>query len=212
MSSQTVVGPRHLGVFWFLRNQGESTRSYDDATREVRPDMRDTPDRMDHSPTTLDYVTLAIAVWGAGLSTVLSVARRRRRLTVGAEFGVARLGHIRNHGFFIVRVVNTGQRAVTIREVEWVAEGYTFGLGVFRTSKGPELPAKVEPDEVLQILFDIDRAAGAIAGQEAGDTPREIRVVASGARRPWPIRITEDMRTEAAEALERAAEEDDQGA
>ena len=156
--------------------------------------MRNTADRMDHGATALDYVTLTIAIWGAGLSTVLTVGSRRRRLTVSAEFGVARLGSIRDHGFFIVRVANTGQRAVTIRNVEWVAEGYEFALRVFRTSKGPELPVKVEPDEELQILFDIGNAANAMAGYEPHDPPREIRVVASGARRPWLISITHDAR------------------
>lgn len=74
------------------------------------------------APISLELATLGIALWGAGFSTYLGVVKRRRRLLVSAEWGTDRLGSSRNHVFFIVSVVNTGERAVAVREVEWVLD------------------------------------------------------------------------------------------
>jgi hypothetical protein len=156
---------------------------------------------MNKGPATLDFITLGIAVWGALLSTAIAVTKRRRKLLVAAGFGTARLGDIRNHAFFVVRVINTGQRAVTIPALEWVAEDFVTTHHVFKHSKGRDLPVKVEPDEEVQILFDVGVAAGAIA-----QGPSRIDVVGSGRKRAWRVAITEDMRAEAEEELQRERE------
>jgi hypothetical protein len=152
-------------------------------------------------------VTLGIALWGAVLSTYLGLARRRKRILVRAEFGAERLGRIRNHSFFVVSVVNVGQRAVTIREIEWeVDPGYRFTLEVFRHSKGPDLPAKVEPDDELRVLFDPDAAAIAIAPSRTGATA--IYVMDASGKRSWMVEVTAPMREVAEEEVKRAAEQD----
>jgi hypothetical protein len=157
---------------------------------------------MDSQPTTLDWITLGIAIWGAGLSTSLAVLKRRRKLLVRAGFETARLGDIRNHAFFIVRVINTGQRAVTVSEIEWVSKDSSFTLHVFRHSKGArDLPVKVEPDEEVQMLFDVDAASNAIAGGIGGTAPTKLRVLVSGRRRAWEIELTDEIRSEAEEVL-----------
>jgi hypothetical protein len=163
---------------------------------------------MDDGPSTLEFVTLGIALWGALLSTYLVVTKRRRQLHVGAGFGTAPLGDIRDHTFFIVSVVNVGERTVTIREIEWdTRTGLSFTLHVFRHSKGPDLPARVEADEELRILFDPDGAAKAITRSERGVTA--LNVLASGRKRSWRIQVTESMRDEAEQQLEMVREVDD---
>jgi hypothetical protein len=153
------------------------------------------------------FVTLGIALWGAVLSTYLALARRRRRILVRAEFGTERLGSVRNHAFFVVSVANVGQRAVTIREIEWeVDPSYKFTLNVFRHSKGKDLPVKVEADEELRILFDSDAAAMAIAPSQRGTT--SIDVIDASEKRRWTIDITQTMREEAEEEIERSAEQE----
>ena len=164
---------------------------------------------MDNGPTTLDWITLGIAIWGALLSTALAVVRRRRKLIVSAGFGVARLGDIRNHAFFIVRAINAGQRPVTIPDVEWVADDHSFTLHVFRHTKGRDLPVKVEPDEEVHILFDVDVAARALVGHALGSTPSRIRIFGSGRRRAWEVPITGEMRLEAEEHLKRQGDVDE---
>jgi hypothetical protein len=104
----------------------------------------------------------------------------------------------RNHPFFVVSVVNVGQRALTIREVEWeVDPKYKFTLEVFRHSKGDDLPAKVEPDEELRIVFDSDAAAMALAPSQRQASAIYVRD-ASG-KRSWRIDVTQTMRDEAEE-------------
>lgn len=153
----------------------------------------------------LSYATLGIALWGAALSTYLAIDRRRTRILVRAGFATERLGRVRNHSFFVVSVVNVGQRAVTIREVEWeVDPSYKFSLNVFRHSKGDDLPAKVEADEELRIVFDSDAAAMALAPSQRKASVIEIRD-ASG-KRSWRIDVTQTMREEAEEEVKRAAE------
>lgn len=152
-------------------------------------------------------MTLGLALWGAVLSTYLAVARRHRRILARAHFGAERLGPIGNHAFFVIRVVNIGQRAVTIREIEWqVDPSYKFTLNVFRHSKGKDLPAKVEADEELRILFDSDAAAMAIAPSQRGAATIEV-VDASGKQR-WTIEVDQAMRDEAEEEIERATEQE----
>lgn len=161
---------------------------------------------MDAGTSALDLVTLAVALWGAILSTYLAVARRRPRVRVSAEFGAERLGPIRNHSFFVVRVVNVGQRAVTVRDVEWeVDRGHSFTLELFRHGKGEEFPAKIEPDDELRILFDSEAAARAIAGSGSG--ARAIEVLDAGGRKRWRIDVTDTLREEAEEEVERSAED-----
>lgn len=162
---------------------------------------------MDDLPSALELVTLGIALWGAGLSTYLSVARRRKRVLVRAEFGAERLGSIRNHAFFVVSVVNVGQRTVTIREIEWeVDPGHKAILNVFGHSKGKDLPAKVEADEELRILFDSSAAAMALAPSHRGTTA--INVIEANEKQSWTIEVTQTMREEAEEELERADEDE----
>lgn len=151
----------------------------------------------------LQHVTLGIAVWGAGLSTYLAAARRRKRVRVRAEFRAERLGSVRNHAFFVVSVVNSGQRAVTIRDIEWeVDPDHKFMLNVFRHSNGNDLPAKVEADEELRILFDVDAAAMALA--QRGVTA--IRIIEANGKQAWPIEVTQTMREEAQDEFERMDE------
>jgi len=148
---------------------------------------------------------LGIALWGAGLSTYLAVARRRKRVLARAEFGAERLGSIRNHAFFVVSVVNVGQRTVTIREIEWeVDPGHKVILNVFRHSNGKDLPAKVEADEELRILFDPDAAAMALAPSQRGATA--VNVIEASGKQSWAIEVTQTMREEAEEELKRADE------
>jgi hypothetical protein len=155
----------------------------------------------------VNYVTLGIALWGAVLSTYLALARQRRRILVRADFGTERLGPIGNHPFFVVSVVNVGQRAVTIREIEWeVDPNSKFTLNVFRHSKGKDLPAKVEADEELRVLFDSDAAAIALASSQRGASAIDVKD-ASGKQR-WRIEVTQRMRDEAEEEIERAAEQE----
>ncbi len=126
---------------------------------------------------------------------MLAISKRRRRLIVKAGFGTARLGDIRNHALFIVRVINTGERAVTVSEVEWVAESHSLVLDVLRHSYGRDLPVQVQPDDEVRILFDADAAARALIGREL--PPTRIRVYASGRKRPWELAISEETRLEA---------------
>jgi len=119
---------------------------------------------------------------------------------VSANFGTDRLGDIRNHSFFVVSVVNVGQRAVTIREIEWEGAAMSFALHVFRTSKGTDLPVKVEADDELRILFDPGNAAQAIA--RTGHRATAINVVGSGRARRWKIGVTDAMRDEADDEME----------
>lgn len=160
---------------------------------------------MDDLPSVLELVTLGIALWGAALSTYLAVARRRKRVLVRAGFGAERLGSIRNHAFFVVSVVNVGQRTVTIREIEWeVNPGHKAVLNVFRHSNGKDLPAKVEADEELRILFDPGAAAVALASSQRGTTA--INVIEASGKQRWTIEVTQAMREEAEEELARADE------
>jgi hypothetical protein len=71
----------------------------------------------------------------------------------------------------------------------------------------PAWPA--QPRQV-QILFDIDRAAKAIKGLEPENPPREIQVAASG---PATVACphADEMRIEAAETLERAGTDVEEG-
>lgn len=151
----------------------------------------------------VEWIAFGIAAYAAGLSTLLAVSKRRRKLIVRVGFGAARLGEIRNHAFFVVRVINTGERAVTIPQVEWVGDTGSFTLSVFRHSHGRDLPVKVEPDEEVQILFDVGVAARALIGDELGERATRIRVYGSGRRRAWEVAITEEMRREAEEEIER---------
>ena len=124
----------------------------------------------------MEWITLALAVWGAALSTYLGFYKRRRRLLVAADFGVARLGSSRRHGFFVVTAVNVGERAVTIREIEWeVDRDYSFTTHIFKHSKGKDLPVQVDPDEEVRILFDIDAASKHIATYSVRPPPNRSR-------------------------------------
>jgi hypothetical protein len=162
---------------------------------------------MASAPTSLELATLGIALWGAGFSTYLGVVKRRRRLLVSAEWGTDRLGSSRNHAFFIVSVVNTGERAVAVREVEWVLdEGNSRWLRVFRHCKGTDLPVKVEPDEDVRILFDFRPAANAIAPSAYG--AKAIKVIEAARKRTWEVAVTDAMRDEAEELLRVIREEE----
>jgi hypothetical protein len=162
------------------------------------------------APTPLELVTLGIAVWGAGFSTYLGVAKRRRRLLVGAEWGTDRLGSSRNHAFWIVSVVNIGERAVAVREVEWVVdERNSCSLHIFRHCKDKDLPVKVEPDGDLRILVDFEHAASAIAPSAYG--AQTIKITEAARKRMWEVALTDDMRDEAEEeTLRQIREEQDQ--
>ena len=163
---------------------------------------------MASAPTPLELVTLGIALWGAAFSTYLGVIKRRRRLLVSAEWGTDRLGSSRNHAFFIVSVVNTGERAVAVREVEWVLdERNSRWLRVFRHCKGTDLPVKVEPDEDVRILFDYQHAANAIAPSAYG--AKAIKIIEAARKRTWAVTVTDDMRDEAEELLSRIREEEE---
>jgi hypothetical protein len=148
-------------------------------------------------PTMWDWITRGLAVWGAALSTYVVALKRRRRLRVSAEFTTAKLGPIRNHTFFIVEILNVGERAVTIRRVEWVAPGMTSELVVFRLSAGEELPEKVEPDAELRILFDPDKAAAAISERATSRLD-----VIDAHDKAWPVTVSTSMREFADEQLE----------
>lgn len=100
-------------------------------------------------------------------------------------------------------MINTGERPVTIHEVEWVGQSTSFTLHVFRHSKGRDLPVKIEPDEEVQVLFDVGVAARALVGSEMGDPPTHIRIFGSGRERAWEITVTDAMRLEAEDELER---------
>lgn len=161
---------------------------------------------MASGPTTLDFVTLGIALWGACFSTYLGVSRRRRRLMVSAEWGTAHLGPSRNQTFFIVSLVNTGERAVAIREVEWMLDdGDSRSLEVFRHCKGTELPVQVEPDEDVRVLYDSLHAANMIA--PSGYGAKAIKVIEAARRRTWELLVTDPMRDEAEAMLQEAGEQ-----
>ena len=162
---------------------------------------------MNGAPSILELVTLAVALWGAILSTYLAFARQVPRVRVRARFSAERLGPIRNHTFFVVSVVNVGQRAVTIRDIEWeVDRRRSFTLELFRHSKGDELPVKVEADDELRLLFDSEAAANALAPSGSGATA--INVLDASGKRSWRIEVTVSMCEEAEEEVERTAEEE----
>ncbi len=154
----------------------------------------------------INWITLAIAVWGAGLSSLLAVSKRRRKVRVAAGFGTARLGPLRNHSFFIVTVTNTGERQVTVNRVEWVSASVSAELEVFRHSKGQDLPVKVEADGEVRILFDVGVASRMLVGTALGERPSRIRICLSGTDQTKQISITEEMRVEAEEENERQEE------
>ena len=150
----------------------------------------------------INWITLAIAVWGAGLSSLLAVSKRRRKVRVAAGFGTARLGPLRNHSFFIVTVTNTGERQVTVNRVEWVSASFSAELEVF----GQDLPVKVEADDKVRILFDVGVASRMLVGTALGERPSRIRICLSGTDQTKQISITEEMRVEAEEENERQEE------
>lgn len=156
-------------------------------------------------PSALDVVSLVLALYGAGLASFLGMSKRRRRIIVSGYWGTERLGEIRNHLFFIVRIVNTGERAVTISEIEWHSDDLTFSLYVFRHSKGKELPVKVEPDEEVRVLFDCGFAAEALA--PSGNAVTSIRVIES-AGQAWTISVDDLMREEAEDSWREDLEHD----
>jgi hypothetical protein len=161
------------------------------------------------APTSLEVVTLGIALWGAALSTYLGVVKRRRRLLVGAEWGTDRFGSSRNQAFLIVSVVNVGERAVAVREVEWVVdERNSCSLRVFRHCKGTDLPVKVEPDEDVRLLVDFQHAANAIAPSAYG--AKAIKITEAARKRTWEVAVTDVMRDEAEEMLRQIREEEHQ--
>lgn len=163
---------------------------------------------MANVPTPLELITLGIALWGAAFSTYLGVVKRRRRLLVSAEWGTDRLDSSRNHAFLIVSVVNIGERAVAVREVEWVVdERNSCSLRVFRHCKGTDLPVKVEPDEDLRILVDFQHAASAIAPSAYG--ANAIKITEAARKRTWEVALTDDMRDEAEELLRDIREEEE---
>lgn len=65
------------------------------------------------SPTTFQYISLAIAIWGAGLSTFLAIRTYLRSLRRVRVF----FDHIEWVERFQIVVVNTGHRPVTITDV-----------------------------------------------------------------------------------------------
>lgn len=155
--------------------------------------------------TALNLLSFGLAAYGAGLSTYIALGKRRRRVIVSGDWGTDRLGHLRNHLFFIVRVVNTGERAVTISEIEWHAEGMSFAMHVFRHSKGKDLPMKIEPDEEGRVLFDFGYAANALAPSKSG--VHTIKVSESSGKQTWTIPVTTSMREEAEELVQEAREQ-----
>jgi hypothetical protein len=136
----------------------------------------------------MEWVTLVLAVYGAALSTFVAYRKRRRRLLVTADFGAARLGKARRHGFFVVSVANVGERAATVQEIGWlISPDTSCTYEIWRQSKGNDLPVQVEADEEVRIVFDFDLAAKAIA--EAGAYALDVHVI--GVKAPWRVEISE---------------------
>ena len=98
--------------------------------------------------------------------------KRRRRLLVAADFGVARLGSSRRHGFFVTVHFPFD---LAIRDCPLAHIDYSFTTHIFKHSKGKDLPVQVDPDEEVRILFDIDAASKHIATYSVRPPPNRSR-------------------------------------
>jgi hypothetical protein len=101
--------------------------------------------------TGFQWVTAAVALWGAGLSSFLAwrqIQRDRRRLQVRLSFGVAGVPGSEGRGIVSIDVANAGHRPVEVRQLYFLLpDGKQLVFLNMETT--PKLPHKLDEGQSI---------------------------------------------------------------
>ena len=108
---------------------------------------------------TIEIVTIGIALWGAGLSTILALrefTKDRRKVKVYCYIGSMPLLHLEEPHFTFVGVdiTNTGHRPITIVGVGFELENGIIYTEIRDSVQKPLLPIRLEDGDSFKQIFD----------------------------------------------------------